>query len=349
MPHPRGLAIAAVASCLVLSACAGPPSSGDAPEASGPEASGPEAVSDLRFTASGDFSATADAAAVLEQIDELDPRLHLALGDLSYGETGEEPEWCEFVTERVGADVPFELVAGNHESDGSNGDIDAFAECLPNRLPGLVGEYARQYYVDVPAEAPLARFVMISPGIDFRDGPWSYEEGSERFEWTRRVIEGARAEGVPWVVVGMHKPCLTVGNYGCDPGPDVLDLLVSSGVDLVLSGHEHLYQRSVQLGLGDDCASIAPDAITGACMVDDGSELEQGRGTVFVTVGTGGRELREVHTDDPEAPYFAAWSGANAEPAYGNLEVRLSESTLDARFVAAVGSFDDRFRLTAPR
>ncbi|HEX6955022.1 MAG TPA: metallophosphoesterase [Agromyces sp.] len=343
MPQPRGLAIAAVVSCLVLSACAGPPSGGDAPESSGPEA-----ASDLRFTASGDFSATPEAGAVLRQVDELDATLHLALGDLSYGEPGEEQEWCEFVTDRVGADLPFQLVAGNHESDGSNGHIDAFAECLPNRLPGLVGEYARQYYVDVPAEAPLARFVMISPGIAFDDGPWSYEEGTERYEWTRRAIEGARDEGVPWVVVGMHKPCLTVGNYACDPGPDIVDLLVSSGVDLVLSGHEHLYQRSVQLGLGDDCASIAPDAISGACIVDAGSELEQGRGTVFVTVGTGGRELRDVHTDDPEAPYFAAWSGANAEPAYGNLEVRLSESTLDARFVAAVGSFDDRFRLTAP-
>lgn len=310
---------------------------------------GTGAESDLRFTASGDFSATAEASAVLEQIDELDARLHLALGDLSYGETGAEREWCDFVSERTGTAFPFQLIAGNHESDGSNGDIDAFAECLPNRLPGLVGEYARQYYVDVPAEAPLARFVLISPGIAFRDGPWSYEEGSERFEWTRRAIEGARDEGIPWVVVGMHKPCLTVGNYDCDPGPEIVDLLVSSGVDLVLSGHEHIYQRSVQLGVGDDCASIAPDAITGACIVDEGADLEQGQGTVFVTVGTGGRELRDVHTDDAEAPYFAAWSGANAEPAYGNLDVRVSETTLDARFVAAVGSFEDRFRLTASR
>jgi 3',5'-cyclic AMP phosphodiesterase CpdA len=309
----------------------------------------PDAEPSLRFTASGDFSATEEAQATLEQIDALDVDLHLALGDLSYGETGEEREWCEFVTDRVGTDLPFQLLAGNHESEGLDGDIDAFAECLPNRLPGLEGEYARQYFVDVPAAEPIARFVMISPGITFRDGPWSYAAGTERYEWTRRAIEGAHDADIPWLVVGMHKPCLTIGDYECDPGPDIADLLVSSGVDLVVSGHEHIYQRSAQLGTGDACASIAPEAITSACVVDGGNRLEQGRGTVFVTVGTGGRELRDVHTDDPEAPYFAAWSGANAEPSFGNLDVRLTESTLEARFVAAVGSFDDRFRLTASR
>lgn len=341
MQHRRRAAVAAAA-CLVLTACAAPVTGGDAPALPGLE-SGP----DLRFTASGDVGATEEAGATLEQIDALDAQFHLALGDLSYGETGEEREWCEFVTDRVGTDFPFQLLAGNHESDGLNGDIDAFAECLPNRLPGLVGEYARQYYVDLPAEEPLARFVMISPGIAFRDGLWSYEDGTERFEWTRQAIEGAHDEGIPWVVVGMHKPCLTMGNYECDPGPDIVDLLVSSGVDLVVSGHEHLYQRSAQLGVGDACASIAPEAITSACVVDDGSQLEQGRGTVFVTVGTGGRELRAVHTDDPEAPYFTAWSGANAEPSYGNLRVLVSPSVLEAEFVPAVGAFSDRFRITA--
>ena len=344
MPQRRRRAAVAGAACLILTACAGPETGGD-----GPAGPGPGSGSSLRFTASGDFSATEETRATLEQIDALDADLHLALGDLSYGETGKEREWCELVTDRVGTDFPFQLLAGNHESDGLDGDIDAFAECLPNRLHGLVGEYARQYFVDVPAEEPLARFVMISPGITFRDGPWSYEDGTARFEWTRRAIGDAREEGIPWVVVGMHKPCLTMGDYECDPGPDIIDLLVSSGVDLVVSGHEHIYQRSAQLGMGGACASIAPDAITSACVVDDGSRLEQGRGTVFVTIGTGGRELRDVHTDDPEAPYFAAWSGANAEPSFGNLDVRLTESTLDARFVAAVGSFDDRFRLTAPR
>ena len=63
------------------------------------------------------------------------------LGEQKPGEPGEEEAWCDLVTDRVG-DVPFQLLAGNHESDGRNGFIDEFADCLPNRLPGLVGTYA---------------------------------------------------------------------------------------------------------------------------------------------------------------------------------------------------------------
>ena len=35
----------------------------------------------------------------------------------------------------------FELLAGNHESGGLNGDINDFSACLPNQLPGLIGTY----------------------------------------------------------------------------------------------------------------------------------------------------------------------------------------------------------------
>ncbi|MEV1129445.1 metallophosphoesterase [Agromyces sp. NPDC049794] len=328
----------------LLGGCVGPTGSGDRGSV---DASTPPAAPALTFTASGDIGATTESAKTLEQIRSLEPDLHLALGDLSYGETGEEGVWCEFVTDRIGTGIPFQLLSGNHESDGLNGHIDVFADCLPNRLPGLAGEYARQYYVDVPANVPLVRFVMISPGLTFSDGPWLYAPGSERFEWTREAIEGAREAGIGWVVVGMHKPCLSIGNYGCDPGPELVDLLVSSGVDLVVSGHEHLYQRTVQLGIGDGCASIAPQRISAACVVDEGASVDQGGGTVFVTVGTGGTALRDVHTDDPDMAYFGAWSGANAEPSWGNLEVRLTESFLEAEFIAAVGSFADRFRIVA--
>ena len=78
----------------------------------------------VHFTASGDIAARAESAAVLSQVDALDPDLHLALGDLSYGATGAEQTWCDFVTARVGAGFPFELISGNHESDGLNGNIN---------------------------------------------------------------------------------------------------------------------------------------------------------------------------------------------------------------------------------
>ena len=48
------------------------------------------------------------------------------------------------VTAGIGAGFPFELLSGNHESNGENGNINDFSACLPNQLPGLVGTYGRQ-------------------------------------------------------------------------------------------------------------------------------------------------------------------------------------------------------------
>jgi hypothetical protein len=341
----RQLTISAIgiAAMVLVTACVGPTGA----EITGPDrTTSPATASTLVITASGDIGSTAESSATLGRILELGADLHVALGDLSYGETGEEQAWCDFVTDRVGQEFPFQLLAGNHESDGLNGDIDAFAECLPDRVGGLVGEYAREYYVDVPAEAPLARLVMISPGISYPDGTWSYEYGTGHSEWTRQAIVGAGDAGIRWVIVGMHKPCLSVGNYECDSGPEIADLLVEAGADLVIGGHEHLYQRSVQLGIDDTCRSSAPAAIPAACIVDDDDALERRAGTVFVTVGTGGTPLREVHPDDPVAPFFATWSGANAEPTWGNLRVTISEAAMDVEFLPAVGVFTDRFRIS---
>src|SRR5918998_3636550 len=117
----------------------------------------------VHFTAVGDFHNTSNTSSVLNAINTADSDLTVALGDLSYGTTGQEQAWCDFVTARVGAGYPFELIAGNHESNGLNGNINDFSACLPNQLPGVVGTYGRQYYVDVPADEPLVRFILISP------------------------------------------------------------------------------------------------------------------------------------------------------------------------------------------
>ena len=116
----------------------------------------------VTFTTAGDHSSSTNARAVFAEIGALGRDAHFALGDLSYGATGGEQSWCNTVLDGVGVGFPFELVAGNHESNGQNGNINDFSACLPNQLPGAVGTYGRQYYVDVPQEQPLVRFVMIT-------------------------------------------------------------------------------------------------------------------------------------------------------------------------------------------
>jgi PKD repeat protein len=301
----------------------------------------------VRFTAAGDYATLANAQAVLSKVGTLAPDLHLALGDLSYDAPGSEQAWCDLVTARVGTGFPFELLSGNHEANGQNGHINNFSACLPNQLPGVVGTYGRQYYVDVPRVNPLVRYVMISPGLTFPEGAASYTPGSPRYQWTAAAIDGARAADIPWVVVGMHMPCLSVGEHICDSGPAITNLLVSKRVDLVLTGHEHMYARTKQLALQPGCTAISPDAYNPSCVVDSDADLTQGAGTVFDTVGTGGVTTVPVDTTQPDYPYFAVTNGTG-NATYGVLQVSATASTLSAAFQrASGGTFADSFVITA--
>ena len=311
-----------------------------------PRESGTARDAAVHLTAAGDYAAEPTTARVLTALRAGGSDAHFALGDLSYGSPGEERRWCAFVTQHVGAGFPFELLAGNHESNGLNGAIDRFVDCLPNRLPGVVGDYARQYHVDLPHGAPLVRVVMISPALTFADGTWHYRAGSPRYAWTERAIDGARARGIPWVVVGMHQPCLSVGRYSCTIGPELLHLLVSKPVDLVLTGHEHLYARTKQLREGPGCRRLPVQDFAPGCVADSDATMVAGAGAVFATVGTGGVPLRGVEGRDPERGYFAATSGANRDPTYGYADVRITATELRFSFVrGAGGTFTDSWVL----
>ncbi|MBM6399566.1 metallophosphoesterase [Phycicoccus sonneratiae] len=348
----RAAAVGAVA-LLALGACANPAATRDPTPEAAPRLTSAPALSPtpvptvrsprpdtLHFSVLGDVGATADSRRVLSAVGAAGDAFTLVVGDLSYGAAGAEPAWCDTVKQAVGPHHPVELVAGNHEDHGPNGDIDAFRACLPNRLPGLVGRYGQEWYVDVPAVHPLVRVVMISPALDFGAGEWSYAAGTSHFTWTRDALRSARAAGIPWVVVGMHKPCLSVGVYACDPGADLMNLLLREKADLVVTGHEHMYQRTKRLALGPSCPAVVPGRYDSGCVTGSG-------GTTFVTVGTGGHELRDVGRSDSEAGYFAAVSARNKDAAFGYLAVDATSRTLDARFRPAAGStFTDRVSLT---
>src|SRR6478672_8776089 len=84
----------------------------------------------VHFTAAGDFASTSQTGAVLDAIKASGSDLTLALGDMSYATVGQEQLWCDYVTQHLGAGYPFELISGNHESDGINGNINDFSACL---------------------------------------------------------------------------------------------------------------------------------------------------------------------------------------------------------------------------
>src|SRR3989344_748069 len=252
-----------------------------------PEPSG----ASFSFGAAGDIGArTERAAPVLSTLPSSNIDFFVALGDLSYNHITPETAWCTFVKTRIGS-VPFQLLAGNHESYGYNGLIDEFAKCLPNRLT-ITGDYAKEYYIDYPKEQPLARIILISPDLEFlRSGggkfTYVYDKTTTNthngYRWLITAIDDARSRNITWIIVGMHKPCTVLG-IGCESGIELQNLLFEKKVDLVLAGHKHTYQRSKQL----TCATI--DRYVPSCVVDDGTDnmYRKNQGTVLVVAGTGG-------------------------------------------------------------
>lgn len=328
--------VLAVLVCAGLAGCETRPPAPDIPE-----------VTDSRtvhFTAAGDTGLEEGAEAVLDKIKELAPDFNLHLGDIAYSDAPEQ-QFCDMVTGKLGTEFPYQLIAGNHESDGLQGDIDKFAQCLPNKLQGIHGEYAKQWYVDLPQENPLVRVILLSPGIPFAGGDeLDYSEGSDRWKWTEGAIDGARDAKIPWTVVGMHTPCFSIGRYSCDAGRELTEMMIRKKVDLVLNGHEHVYQRTHQLATSVSCRQMAARR---DCMADTDDSLTKGKGTVFVTSGLGGRNIRNINTKDEEKPYFTAWSGSNADPAMGTVDVRLNSSRMDVKFVPATGyTFTDSFSIS---
>ena len=357
-PRRRTLSTATLAvAALLLLACA--PASVDGlrsgpepdPSTSTPEVRASEATrtapgASFVFGAAGDLGANAQTTEGLERLDSSAAEFFLALGDLDYDETSSDAAWCDYVKShliRKGPDFPFQLVAGNHEADtGSDGRIRRHAACLQDKLDAR-GAYARQYAFTYPAQQPLAKVVMISPRLTVQGHTYDYRRGTADRKWLVDQLDGARQAGIRWVVVGMHYPCLSVGagHPGCDAGSAVENLLLRKRVDLLLTGHNHIYERSKQIELSAACPRVRPGRFDAACVSDTGTDdsYAAGAGTVQVTSGRVGGRYQGVNPGDPDRPWFVTSGGHTT----GWTKVKVTSSRLTATYVNTSGSMHDSF------
>ncbi len=246
-----------------------------------------------------------------------------ALGDLGY--TTSASGWCTQMKRLVPEIV---IIAGD---DGSNadGNMSQYVASCPYPLssPMVAGKgtpgYGYEYYFDYPREKPLARFILLSAGLSGVD--YNYSRKSPHTEWVEDKVASARDAGIPWVIAGVHKECITVGNDGhCPMGQDLFDELVEAHVDLILVGHDHVYERSKQLRVSSSCESVnSTNQFEPSCVAASGTQgvYAKGEGTIVVVQGVGGRSFDNVAIDGSNQAmgYFDAVMGANA-----NTQGRLS-------------------------
>jgi hypothetical protein len=316
----------------------------------------PAPAGSFTFGAAGDMGGSPDAAATLDAIGRSGISFFLHTGDMSYDEIKPESAWCAFANSHLKTSIPYEIVSGEHDAGGLYSDanqlVGDFAACMPDRL-GSTGTYGSQYYFDYPAVSPLARVIMISPGLSNYAPKLfpSYGKGTAAYQWVSNAIDGARAAGTPWVIVGMAFDCITAGEKSCEIGPDLFDMLIAKKVDLILQGHEHGYERSQQLALGPRCATMTVGSYNAACVAGAGAggQYVKGAGTVIIVAGTAGITLRPMNPKDSEAPYFTTLMGANINPGKGFVRYSVTPTRIDAAFVPSVNTtFSDAFSIAGP-
>src|SRR5207247_891929 len=135
--------------------------------------------------------------------------------------------------------------------------------------------------VDYPRDRPLARFILLSAGL--KGVNYNYGKNSPHTEWVEDAVANARDAGIPWVIAGVHKECITVANDGhCPMGQYLFDELLEAHVDLILVGHDHVYERSKQLRVSSSCESVnSTNRFDPSCVAANGTRgaYAKGKGT----------------------------------------------------------------------
>jgi uncharacterized protein (TIGR03382 family) len=139
-------------------------------------------------------------------------------------------------------------------------------------------------------------------------------------QWLEQDLAASNAD---WKVVFFHHPPWSSGEHGSQlkMRREFAPLFEKYGVDLVLTGHDHHYERSTQM--------------KGDAMASSGT-----RGIPYLVVGSGGASLRPISGSRP------SWAAARNDTDHGYLDVNVEEGTLTAQMLTPSGKVIDSFSLS---
>lgn len=343
------------------------------------------ATTSFSFGTGGDHGNHSESQAVFQAAANSGVNFFQTNGDLSYGETSTQA-FCDMVKSKLGT-IPFVTLNGNHEEpshvtgsyvNGDDIDVVIQPNCLPRPTelnitdsPYLTGNtgtapwnYGREYYYDYPVGNPTARIIAASADVNtFVGGLYDYSAnaGPSHYNWLQTKIQEAKQAGL-WVIVVNHTPYMnTGGSHGStdysSTTKDFFNLLLQEKVDLILSGHDHNYQRTKQIG-GAGCA-YSYNVYNAGCVVNANSTgYTAGKGSVMVITGTAGGNKKDspnalmnpIDTGDPDYPYFASTMGLGSpNMTFGFSKFDITSTSITGSFVPGVGQtggFTDTFTIT---
>lgn len=235
------------------------------------------------------------------------PTAVLALGDLQY-EDGAYHKFSKSYDPTWGRLKAVTRPAlGNHEygKSGAEPYFDYFNE--PGNTQGPAGERGKGYY---SFDIGNWHLVALNSNCDAASGCGA---GSTQYEWLKQDLAKSDSQ---CTLAFWHHPRFTSGNYQATPAINTTpfwELLHQDGADLILNGHDHIYER------------FARQAPTGSASPDGVRQL---------TVGTGGRSHYKIKKLTPNSEKTLADD-------FGVLKLILRNNGYDWEFIGLDGQVLD--------
>ena len=260
------------------------------------------ANTDYNIVAVGDFSCNEDAKNTVLNIIKRDPEILLGLGDYSYEKTAKC--WKDVVG---GIDPQkMKISFGNHEFEDQS-LVNQYMEYTNLDKQFYSFDYGNAHFISMATEIP-------------------FEQGSEQFEFVKHDLKKTKTNSsIDWIIVYYHQPMYTSKTHheSLESFRDQYhSLFTEYGVDLVLQGHVHNYQRTYPLMYNSENPSN-PTITQGAILRSNENNneeniFEESEGTIFAIVGTGGAELHVLE----DKAYFTG----NQLEEHGFLELKITNN-----------------------
>jgi predicted MPP superfamily phosphohydrolase len=290
-------------------------------------------TTNFNFGAVGDWGCTDDTTDTIKNIQNKNPELVLALGDLSYEKTGN----C-WLNETSSINNKLKITIGNHDYDDDKKADATLLQVQYKKHFGLSNTYYSFDYHNV-------HFIAI-------DSMLPYTINSPQYSFVRNdLISTSQNPDIKWIIVYFHHPMYTSAS---EHSSDLLlretyhPLFDLYGVDLVLQGHNHNYQRSYPITYNNNnnnhkISNINNDiSSTPTITSTNTNTYNNPMGEIYVTAGTGGESLYDFKN---KADFIATqYKG------YGffNVDISSDGTKLIGTFYANedIGSVKDTFTIT---
>ncbi|UJB45489.1 metallophosphoesterase family protein [Streptomyces sp. A1-5] len=240
------------------------------------------------------------AADIVAAVERVGPLFNLVNGDLCYasaaGLFGQDrvATWADWFigNSRSTRLRPWMPCVGNGENEKGNGPLGLTGYQTYFTLPGPKGTDPEIRGLWYAFTVGAVRFISLAnDDVAIQDTGDTYVRGysgGAQRQWLERELKAARGNaGIDWIVVFMHHPMISSSRSGS--GSDVGirtawgPLFDAYGVDLVLCGHEHYYERSLPVR-----GAMPNEARTPVPVSTRTDVADTAKGTVHMIIGGGG-------------------------------------------------------------